>query len=42
MNDALDEIEQRAEKEIEEAVQFAESSPEPEPEALFENIYVEE
>ena len=37
----LDDLETRAEAEIQEAVEFAESSPEPEPEALFEHIYVE-
>jgi len=36
--DALDAI---AEAEIQAAVQFAESSPEPAPEALFENVYVD-
>jgi pyruvate dehydrogenase E1 component alpha subunit len=39
--DDLEEIDQAVEKELEEAVQFAEESPFPEPEALFENIYVE-
>lgn len=38
----LDEVENRVENEIEEAIQFAESSPDPEPEALFEHVYVEE
>jgi pyruvate dehydrogenase E1 component alpha subunit len=37
----LDEVEARVERDVEEAVQFAESSPEPEPSALFENVYVE-
>jgi pyruvate dehydrogenase E1 component alpha subunit len=37
----LDELEEKAEAETAAAVQFAENSPEPEPEALFENIYVE-
>lgn len=37
----LDDLDTRAEAEIHEAVEFAESSPEPEPQALFENIYVE-
>ncbi|MBN1536850.1 MAG: pyruvate dehydrogenase (acetyl-transferring) E1 component subunit alpha [Anaerolineales bacterium] len=37
----LDEIEARVETEVEEAVQFAESSPEPAPQALFEHVYVE-
>lgn len=34
-------IDARVEVEVREAVQFAESSPEPAPEALFENVYVE-
>jgi TPP-dependent pyruvate/acetoin dehydrogenase alpha subunit len=38
----LDDIDKRAEAEVNEAIQFAESSPEPPAEALFENIYVEE
>lgn len=38
---ALDEIDERAMQEAEEAVEFAESSPEPAPEALWENVYVE-
>jgi pyruvate dehydrogenase E1 component alpha subunit len=37
----LDGLEQKAEADTAAAVQFAESSPEPEPEALFEHIYVE-
>jgi pyruvate dehydrogenase E1 component alpha subunit len=37
----LDDLDTRAEAEIQEAVEFAESSPDPEPEALFEHIYVE-
>jgi pyruvate dehydrogenase E1 component alpha subunit len=37
----LDALEQKAEEDTAAAVQFAESSPEPEPEALFEHIYVE-
>lgn len=37
----LDEVEKQVETEVEEAVAFAESSPEPLPQALFENIYVE-
>jgi pyruvate dehydrogenase E1 component alpha subunit len=37
----LDDLDTRAESEVQEAVEFAESSPEPEPEALFEHIYVE-
>lgn len=39
--DELEEIDESVEQEIEEAVQFAEESPLPEPEALFEDIYVE-
>lgn len=37
----LAEIERKVAAEIKEAVEFAESSPEPAPEALFEHIYVE-
>jgi pyruvate dehydrogenase E1 component alpha subunit len=37
----LDALEQKAEADTAAAVQFAENSPEPAPEALFENIYVE-
>ncbi len=37
----LDEAETRAGADIQDAVEFAESSPEPAPEALFENVYVE-
>ena len=37
----LDEIEANAEQEVQEAVQFAENSPEPAPEELFANVYVE-
>lgn len=37
----LDDVEARVERDVEEAVQFAENSPEPEPSALFENVYVE-
>ncbi|HSO28194.1 MAG TPA: pyruvate dehydrogenase (acetyl-transferring) E1 component subunit alpha [Anaerolineales bacterium] len=38
----LDEIDQQVDVEVEEAVQFAESSPEPAPEALWENVYADE
>ena len=38
---ALDEIEERAMQDAEKAVEFAESSPEPALEALWENVYVE-
>jgi pyruvate dehydrogenase E1 component alpha subunit len=38
----LAELERKVATEIKEAVEFAESSPEPTPEALFENIYVEQ
>jgi pyruvate dehydrogenase E1 component alpha subunit len=38
---ALDEIEERAMQDALKAVEFAESSPEPSPEALWENVYVE-
>lgn len=37
----LDEIEARAEQEVNEAVEFAENSPEPTMEELFTNVYVE-
>ncbi len=37
----LDELDKKAELEVEEAVHFAETSPEPPAEALFEDIYVE-
>jgi pyruvate dehydrogenase E1 component alpha subunit len=37
----LDDIDVQVEEEVNEAVEFAENSPEPEPEALFENIYAE-
>ncbi len=40
-NKELDEIEASVEQGVQEAVQFAESSPEPPAEALFENVYVE-
>ncbi|MBN2147717.1 MAG: pyruvate dehydrogenase (acetyl-transferring) E1 component subunit alpha [Anaerolineales bacterium] len=38
----LNALDARADQEVLEAVQFAESSPEPAPEALFEHIYYEE
>jgi len=38
---ALDDIEERAMQDAEKAVEFGENSPEPAPEALFENVYVE-
>jgi pyruvate dehydrogenase E1 component alpha subunit len=37
----LDDIDVQVEEEVNEAVEFAESSPEPAPEALFEDIYAE-
>jgi pyruvate dehydrogenase E1 component alpha subunit len=37
----LDEIDQAVEEDLEEAVQFAEQSPLPDADALFEHIYVE-
>lgn len=37
----LDALDQRVEQEVAEAVRFAEESPEPPPEALFEDIYAE-
>lgn len=41
-NGDLVEIEEKAEAEVQDAVEFAESSPEPGPETLFDDIYVEE
>ncbi len=38
----LDELEVKVEAEIRDAIEFAENSPEPSPEALFEHIYVED
>ena len=38
----LDAIDAKVEDEVQAAVQFAESSPDPEPEALFENVYAGE
>jgi len=37
----LDDITNRVETEIQEAIEFAESSPNPDPEALFEHVYAE-
>lgn len=37
----LNDIDHRVDGEVQQAVQFAESSPEPAPEALYENIYTE-
>jgi pyruvate dehydrogenase E1 component alpha subunit len=39
---ALDEIDSRAEEDVKKAVEFAESSPEPAFETLFDDIYAEE
>ncbi len=39
--DELNDLETKVEAEVEDAVEFAESSPDPEPEALFEDIYAE-
>lgn len=39
--DELDEIDNRAESDVNAAIQFAESSPEPGEEALYENVYAE-
>ncbi len=41
-DEELDAIVAAAEQEVEDAVEFAENSPEPAPEALFEHVYVEE
>ena len=38
----LDDLDDAVDKEIDEAVQFAESSPNPSPDELFENVYAEE
>ena len=35
-------LDKKVEDELQEAIRFAETSPEPEPAALFEDIYVEE
>jgi pyruvate dehydrogenase E1 component alpha subunit len=40
--DELEDIDQRVEQEVQEAIQFAENSPEPGAEALFENIYADD
>ena len=37
----LDAVEAEVEADVQDSIRFAESSPEPAPEALFENIYVE-
>ena len=39
--DELDAISAQVEEEVEEAIRFADESPFPEPEALFEDIYAE-
>lgn len=41
-DEELNDIDERVKKEVAEAVQFAENSPEPPPEALFEHIYADE
>jgi pyruvate dehydrogenase E1 component alpha subunit len=38
----LTEIETRVQEEVDAAVEFAENSPDPAPEELFKDIYVEE
>lgn len=38
----LDALDQQVEQEVAEAIQFAETSPEPEPSALFEDIYADD
>lgn len=40
-SEALDEQEAQVEQQIQEAIEFAEKSPDPEPEALFEDVYVD-
>ena len=37
----IEEIDQRVEKEIEEAVVFAQNSPDPDPEEALEDVYVD-
>lgn len=39
--DDLDDIDKKVEAEVQQSVEFAEKSPEPEPEALFEHVYVD-
>jgi pyruvate dehydrogenase E1 component alpha subunit len=39
---ALDEIEARAEADVQKAVEFAEASPEPSLDTLYDNVYAEE
>ena len=39
---ALDKIEAQVDEEVNKAVQFAENSPEPEPDDLYKNVYVED
>jgi len=41
LQDELDQLEALVEAEVAEAVRFAENSPEPAPEALFENVYAD-
>ena len=38
----LNDLDKRIESEVQEAIQFAENSPEPPPEALFEHVYADE
>jgi pyruvate dehydrogenase E1 component alpha subunit len=38
----LDDLDTKAQAEVEDAVEYAESSPDPEPEDLFDNVYAEE
>ena len=40
--DQLDEIDASVDEEVEEAVKFAEESPEPDLDTLFDNVYVED
>ncbi len=41
-DEEMDEVDNRSAQIVDEAVQFAESSPEPSPEELYEDIYVSE
>lgn len=40
-DEEIDQLEKSAEQEVNEALRFAESSPEPLPEDLYKNLYVE-
>ena len=40
--DELDEVEHKVEEEVQEAIQFAENSPEPPLDELFDNVYIKD